>query len=181
MYPLFRDVAGPYQRTLWLKYVPYTHIIAFIIKSNWKLSQNLHTWTPKYVHFQCQPRQKLWPQSLLPGYWIQPRPQTRLSKLLKRPRPIYLRHLWGCNPYYRRISHYRTERPRWFSGHSQFPERTEQYCDHSTQTRPCLESRGLLREIYKKCTFKSASSPRYTHQDVALPFNNLQVVSDCNI
>jgi len=53
MYPLFRDVAGPYQRALWVKYVLYTHIIAFIIKSNWKLSQNLHTWTTQYVHFQC--------------------------------------------------------------------------------------------------------------------------------
>ena len=53
MYPLFRDVAGPYQRALWVKYVLHTHIIAFIIKSNWKLSQNLHTWTTQYVHFQC--------------------------------------------------------------------------------------------------------------------------------
>ena len=52
MYPLFRDVAGPYQRTLWVKYVLYTHVITFIIKSNWKLSQNLHTWTTQYVHFQ---------------------------------------------------------------------------------------------------------------------------------
>jgi hypothetical protein len=53
MYPLFRDVSDPYQHTLWLKYVLYTHIIAFIIKSNWKLPQNLHTWTTQYVHFQC--------------------------------------------------------------------------------------------------------------------------------
>ena len=53
MYPLFRDVSDPYQHTLWVKYVLYTHIIAFIIKSNWKLSQNLHTWTTQYVHFQC--------------------------------------------------------------------------------------------------------------------------------
>ena len=53
MYPLFRDVAGPHQRALWVKYVLYTHIIAFIIKSNRKLSQNLHTWSTQYVHFQC--------------------------------------------------------------------------------------------------------------------------------
>ena len=46
-------ISDPYQHTLWLKYVLYTHIIAFIIKSNWKLSQNLHTWTTQYVHFQC--------------------------------------------------------------------------------------------------------------------------------
>ena len=51
--PLFRDVTGPYQHTLWVKYVLYTHNIAFIVKSNWKLSQNLHTWTTQYVHFQC--------------------------------------------------------------------------------------------------------------------------------
>ena len=55
MYPLFRDVAGPYQRTLWLKYVLYTHIITFISKSNWKLSQNPRKWTPhQYVHFQSE-------------------------------------------------------------------------------------------------------------------------------
>ena len=53
MYPLFRDVSGSYQRALWVKYGLYTHIIAFIIKSDWKLSQNLHTWTTQYVHFQC--------------------------------------------------------------------------------------------------------------------------------
>ena len=53
MYSPFRDVAGPYQRALWVKYVLYTHIIALISKSNWKLSQNLHTWTTQYVHFQC--------------------------------------------------------------------------------------------------------------------------------
>ena len=51
--PLFRDVTGPCQHTLLVKYVLYTHIIAFIVKSNWKLSQNLHTWTTQYVHFQC--------------------------------------------------------------------------------------------------------------------------------
>ena len=51
---LFRDVTGPYQHTLWVKYVLYTHVITFIIKSSWKLSQNLHTWTTQYVHFQSE-------------------------------------------------------------------------------------------------------------------------------
>ena len=50
---LFRDLTGPYQRALWVKFVLYTHIITFVIKSNWKLSQNPRKWTPhQYVHFQ---------------------------------------------------------------------------------------------------------------------------------
>ena len=39
MYQLFRDVAGPYQRTLWVKYVLYTHIIAHLLS---KIIGNYH-------------------------------------------------------------------------------------------------------------------------------------------
>ena len=50
--PAIQRSPGPRWRAIRVKYLLYTHIIAFIVKSNWKSSLSPHKWAPQCVHFR---------------------------------------------------------------------------------------------------------------------------------